>query len=235
MKKVDIIGIGAINFDYIFSSKRTDVINQKKSNMDDGDESFVKEHVFKENFLKVQRHSEFIQTQVGGSALLALKTLKSMCPQLCTAYVGTYGRIPEYAYGKDLPQTVDELENCFSSFIDESAWLFKDVNDITGCSLVNLHKRHRQFINIVPGSNSGLLSNIKTKGEEEFIKFLASAKWIHMTSLKEVFQFISIIDYIKKAKDLNSNLKVSIDPGFDYTKRHWKSLKKFYPLQILFF
>ena len=77
--------------------------------------------------------------------------------------------------------------------------------------------------------------NIKTKGEEEFIKFLASAKWIHMTSLKEVFQFISIIDYIKKAKDLNSNLKVSIDPGFDYTKRHWKSLKKFYPLQILFF
>lgn len=47
MKKVDIIGIGAINFDYIFSSKRTDVINQKKSNMDDGDESFVKEHVFK--------------------------------------------------------------------------------------------------------------------------------------------------------------------------------------------
>ena len=35
---------------------------------------------------------------------------------------------------------------------------------------------------------------------------------------------------IKKAKEQNPSLIVSIDPGYDYTKNHWNTLKKILPI-----
>ncbi len=223
---VDVIGIGAINFDFIFSSSKADDFTGAKNRYDDGEEIFVKEHVFQDELIKVQKHSELIQTQVGGSALLAIRTLKAMCSNLHTSYVGVYGNVPDFAIGKNLPQNNEQLNEFFSSFIDDSTWMFKEEKTFTGCALVKLHKRKRQFINIFTGANDSLSNHIDVNGEARFIDFLAAAKWIHVTSLKSVFQFKNIMYYIKQAKILNPHLKVSIDPGYDYTKNHWKTLKE---------
>ena len=95
-----------------------------------------------------------------------------------------------------------------------------------GSAIVRLCRRQRQFINIYTGANDSLLNFIQTKGINEFISFLSSAKWIHITSLKDAYQFQCITEYVKSAKNLNPNLKVSIDPGHDYTKHHLKTVKK---------
>lgn len=229
-KALDVIGIGAINFDFIFSGKKADVNDKKKSDFDDGEENFVENHIFKENLSKIEKHSELIQSQVGGSAMLAIRTLKSMCPQLQTAYVGAYGNIPEYSKGKNFPNTEDSLKKFFSLFIDDATWLFNDNENTVGCALVKLYRRQRQFINILTGANNSLLNCIQKKGEYEFINFLSSAKWIHITSLKDTSQFISIMEYVHQAKIKNPHLKISFDPGYDYTKNHWTTLKKFLPL-----
>ncbi len=229
MANIDIIGIGAINLDLIFSSKKSD-IRDKKASFDNGEESFVKKHVFDERELNTKSYSEFLQAQVGGSALLAVRTVKSMCSQLTTAYVGVYGNIPSSIKKTDLPQTPEELKETLDSFIDDDSWLFFDEKQDTGCALVKMHKNQRQFINILPGANNSLYSNITEKGVESFIAFLASAKWIHMTSLKDVFQFKQIANCVKEAKAKNPSLTVSIDPGYDYTKNHWKTLKEILPI-----
>lgn len=228
-KRIDVIGIGAINFDFIFSSKHSD-INVKGKRIDDGEEIFVKEHVFKDHLLRVEHDSELSQTQIGGSALLAIKTIKDMCSNLRTAYVGVCGNIPENAKKYDFPKTEEDLDSHISSFVDDTSWLFTQTDDTVGCSLVKLYKQQRQFINIYTGANNSLLNKIQEKGEKEFVAFLASAKWIHMTSLKDVYQFKCIADLVNKAKLVNPQLKVSIDPGYDYTKSHWKTLKTILPI-----
>ncbi len=53
-KKVDVIGIGAINFDFIFSSRTSDLKNTK-NNLDDGEESFVPKQTFQNNLFKMQQ------------------------------------------------------------------------------------------------------------------------------------------------------------------------------------
>lgn len=228
-KNVDVIGIGAINFDFIFSSRTSDLKNIKHS-LDDGDESFVPKQTFQNNLFKMQQYSNLLQTQVGGSALLALKTIKSMCSHLQVAYAATYGYIPECAQGNDFPTTQEELEKYLADFIDDTSWLFKENTDTTGCALVKLHKKQRQFINVYSGANDSLLHNIQQKGEEEFIRFLSSAKWIHMTSLHDVYQFKSLTDYVRMAKERNPLLKVSLDPGSDYTKHQWNIIKTVLPI-----
>lgn len=82
---------------------------------------------------------------------------------------------------------------------------------------MKLYRRQRQFISILTGANNSLLNCIQKKGEYEFINFLASAKWIHITSLKDTSQFISIIEYVHQAQIINPHLKISFDPGYDYT------------------
>ena len=228
-ERVDVIGIGAINFDFVFSSNHSD-INTRDKKIDDGEEIFVKEHVFNDHLLQVERDTELSQTQIGGSALLAIKTIKSMCSNLRTAYVGVCGSIPEYSKKYDFPKKQEELESYINSFIDDTSWLFTQTDNIIGCSLVKLYKQQRQFINIYTGANNSLLNKIQEKGKEEFVNFLASAKWIHMTSLKDVYQFKCIADLVNKAKKINPQLKVSIDPGYDYTKNHWKTLKTILPI-----
>ncbi len=227
--KIDIIGIGAINFDYIFSSHRADT--KSLQGIDDGEETFVEKHEFERNLHMMQeRVNSTFQTQIGGSALLAIRTVKGMCPHLNTAYVGVYGNITKFMPESDLPKNSNEMKKCLSEFVDEMSWVFEDNTDELGCALVKLKNKKRQHINVYPGANNNLLKYIKNKGTQEFIGFLASAKWIHMTSLADVNQFVQIADYVHQAKKINPCLTVSIDPGFDYTKRHWNTLKTIFQI-----
>ena len=229
MKKVDVIGIGAINIDYIFAGTQSDNKEDKKK-LDDGEEIFVKEHVFREHFEKVRMNSKLVNIEVGGSSLLAIRTLKSMCSQLTTAYVGVYGRLPRFMEDTRVPESPNHLRESLKEYVDEDSWLFYDENSDTGSAIVKLYKRKRQFINILPGANNQLKERIERAGKDQFVSFLSSAKWIHMTSLRDVHQFVVISEYVKEAKAKNPSLIVSLDPGYDYTKNHWKTLKSILPM-----
>lgn len=48
-------------------------------------------------------------------------------------------------------------------------------------------------------------------------EYLAQARWIHLSSLSDFDQFEAIMQSVIQAKHLNPAMKVSMDPGFEYT------------------
>ena len=225
MRRVDVIGIGAINFDLIFSSLRNNS-KTSQSAFDDGEERFVDKNTFDETLKRIQKASKDpVYAQVGGSALLAIRTVKSMCSQLRTAYVGVIGNSPNYCKGYNLPKSPDETLEQLADYIDDRSWLFVDKNEDVGMSIVNMKNKKRQFINVLPGANDTMKRHIENK-RYEFIKFVSQAKWVHITSLHDTRLFIYMCALVAAAKRKNPMLMISIDPGFDYTKNHWDALKQ---------
>lgn len=225
IKENDVICIGAINFDYIFSNQKIELSKKRKS-IDDGEEAFVDTKTFDDLLTETKKHSKDYFISVGGSALLTLKAVKEMCSSLKTAYVGVYGNIPSDSENKTAIHKVDDLQKHLKKFVDDDTWLFYEKNSKSGRAVVNQFKKKREFIKIDPGVNNNLYDYINKNGEDEFVSFLSSAKWIHITSLPNIEHFLDICNLIERAKEINRQLKVSIDPGYEYTKSHWTELKE---------
>ncbi len=229
--KVDLICIGAINFDHVFSCKKSEIIH--KSKIDDGEETFVSSDEFQSIYDNIKSHSHEPTIDMGGSALLALKAVKNMASNINTAYVGVYGKIPKTVKKNTHFSKPSEIKNEISKFADNTDWLFESSLN-TGCAIVNQHNKKRQFIRISTGANVRLLKKINSKIKTDsagnnnlnsFVSFLQSAKWIHITSLPNINDFLDIMQYIGLAKENNRHLIVSMDPGYKYTKSEWEKLE----------
>lgn len=231
-----LIGIGAINFDFIFSNNTSDS-NGSKDTYDDGEESFISQINFKNEFNKAKSFvKNSVKTQIGGSSLLAIKTAKNMCSNVRTAYVGVYGKTPvQQVKDTTLPADNQTLRKELSTFIDDMTWVFEEPSVETGMALVKQHKHRRHHIDILPGANDLLLNKIQQSGESHFIDFLSSANWIHISSLSNIEQFKTICDYLEQAKTKNPFLTISVDPGFAYTKNHIDVLQKIFPISDFVF
>jgi sugar/nucleoside kinase (ribokinase family) len=222
MNHVDVIGIGAINYDYIIKcdSKREQVGFR---DIEAGQEELNVPAERLENLISAQVFRESIYSaQIGGSAYLAVKTISSMSAKLSTAFVGIYAP----------PQRVDQqagLRATDSEFrhLHDQSWLFQ-VEGTPGRALIKLYQGKRLSIDINPGVNDRLIEEIYKREQNgcvgSFTNYLASAKWIHLSSLSKFEQFCFLIERIKQAKLQNPYLKLSIDPGYKYTKDYTQQL-----------
>lgn len=230
MKYVDVIGIGAINYDYMFHCKKTDSRNPTP---DGGREDQGRtENEVEAQILELYRSGKEPITQIGGSAFLAIKAIKAIDNSLSVSYVGVCGQFNNFdkRYGTNL-NINNELNN-----IDNKEWLFF-TNDQTpedkryiGKSVVRLHHHIREDIKISAGANNLIVDLIKNKEIEEetsFCDFLAQAKWIHISSLTKFEQFEEIMFYVIKAKEKNRFLKISIDPGYKFTDEYRDRLQQY--------
>ncbi|MEM1003541.1 MAG: carbohydrate kinase family protein, partial [Bacteroidota bacterium] len=171
-------------------------------------------------------------TQLGGSALLTIRTIASLKENFKTAYVGCYGNATDI-----------ETKAGFSSdirsefgFIDDRSWLFESKTP-PGRAVIKLRRGKRLSIDIDPGANNDLKEHIEKKNKSDgsssssssFIDFLLNSKWIHLSSLADVNQFEFIMASVLIAKKMNPLIKLSIDPGYEYTKYHRKMLTKYLP------
>lgn len=230
-----LIGIGAINFDFIFSNNKSDS-KENKNTYDDGEERFINFNDFKNEFGKAKSFvKNSFKTQVGGSSLLAIKTAKNMCSNIRTAYVGVYGKTPTQVKDTALPADNKTLRKELSTFVDDMTWVFEDTSEETGMAIVKQYKHRRHHIDILPGANGQLLDKIKQNGEDKFVDFLSSAKWIHLSSLSDINQFKAICDYLEKAKEKNPFLTISVDPGYEYTKKQIEVLQRIFPISDFVF
>ena len=86
---MDIICIGAINYDYMFHCTAEDLrINEIES----GDEKLSNPISEVEDDISELIHKDRpYTTQIGGSAFITLKVIKHILPQLKAAYVGVCG------------------------------------------------------------------------------------------------------------------------------------------------
>ena len=230
MRYVDIIGIGAINFDYMFHCKKTDTNNYVP---DSGREDIGTPDIEVENeIVELYRNGKEPITQIGGSALLALKAIHAVDKSLSISYVGVCGQLSEFdkRYGN-----ISDLKSEFD-FLDNQEWLFY-TNDTTpvekryiGKSVVRLHRHVRDHIKISKGANELIIEAIEekeTRNKVSFVDFLSQARWIHISSLSTFEQFEQIMSYVIKAKEKNRFLKISIDPGFQYTNEKKFELQKY--------
>lgn len=232
MEYVDVIGIGAINYDYMFPCKKIDKID---SYPDNGEENIgvpneVVEDEISELYITGKKN---YSTQIGGSALLALKTIKAIDKNISIGFVGVCGQLNNFDihYGKSLSPK-SEL-----SFIDNQEWLFYTNDDTPienkyiGKAAIRLNKSNtRGNINISLGANDLIIKKIKeqeTENKVSFVDYLSQAKWIHISSLSRFEQFEEVLKYAIEAKAKNRFLRISIDPGDKYTKKKRNELQQY--------
>ncbi len=235
MEYVDVIGIGAINYDYMFPCKK---IENRNVNPDNGKERLKRPKLqVEEEIMELYKTSNRqYSTQIGGSALLALKTINAIDNNLSIGFIGVCGQTEKFdnIYGKSL-DPISEL-----SFINNQEWLFytdqntpSDKRHINRAAVKLGKDNTRGDINISDGANDLIINFIKHK-EEKFnislIDYLIQARWIHISSLSSFEDFEIIMEYVKKAKEVNRFLKISIDPGSQYTEDNRDDLKKYFEI-----
>lgn len=232
IKFIDVIGIGAINYDYMFPCKKT---FSNDPTPDNGEENIgvPNETVEEEINELLSTGKRYYSTQIGGSALLALKAIHAIDKSLSIGFVGVCGQTSEFdkRHGKNL-NLRSEL-----SFINNQDWLF--YTDETapidkryiGKAAVKLNKSNtRGGIDISIGANDLILDLITEKeqdGEDRLAVYLSHARWIHISSLSRFEQFERIMEYVIEAKEKNPLLKISLDPGDQYTKYKKVELQKY--------
>ena len=238
----DVIGIGAINYDFMFKLKRSDGTNRKQPGPGPGSGqeglNYSLEDVMNRilNFKRIE-NLEY-SSRLGGAAFNALKAIyeRRPCdkfPKL--AYVGTTGvmskeLLNEFDRDVDFNRRIEKESRIF----DIQDWIFH-TDEISGLGCFELDEGYR-IGRVGEGANKHLISEIEKKlttlGVEKnaFIKFLSKAKWIHISSLCDFTQFEKFVDAIEHAKILNPLLKVSFDPGSDYMRKRLSHLGKIFYL-----
>jgi sugar/nucleoside kinase (ribokinase family) len=225
MQSIDVIGIGALNFDYICKCQQTRGErpgNLPESGIEDIDHDPEELSPEIDGFLAADRN---YRMRFGGSAYLTLKTIGSLGLGLRTGFIGVVGT----------PGDIERRCGVTPSFLDSEfchfhsrEWLFSSET-LPGRALVLTHDGERQSIRIAPGANDLLLSTIEKQETDSGVRleaYLASAKWIHVTSLRDRAQFERIVERLRVAKSMNPYLRASIDPGSWYTRKYSEWLAK---------
>ena len=162
-------------------------------------------------------------TQIGGSAFITLKVAKHILPNLQVAYVGVCGTPSPFDLRFGKTNDIDaELAH-----LDNRDWLFTTrerfddpYSKAIAKSIVRLYNHTRNCIKIAPCANNTLLDRIheqEARTGTTLAEYLAQARWIHLSSLSDFDQFEAIMQSVIQAKHLNPAMKVSMDPGFEYT------------------
>ncbi len=228
MAGLDVICIGAVNYDYMFHCTSFDLNVEDKEGSEDLNDGLADvERDVHELAMKGREYT----TQIGGSAFITLKVIKHILRDLKVAYVGSCGMPNAFdlRYGKtnNLDAELAHLDNREWFFTPEDRFL-DPYDKAIAKSVVRIYNHSRNCIKIAPCANNKLLERIQEKEEqtgESFAAYLAQARWVHLSSLSDFDQFEAIVQYVIEAKKLNPELKVSMDPGFEYTSKRRDRMK----------
>lgn len=226
-KKLDVICLGAINYDYMFHCTADDLNIADQ----DGDENLgntiaeVEEDI--DELLEKRRE---YSTQIGGSAFITLKVTKHIKPDLRVAYVGVCGTPNSF----DLRHGKSNNIEAELAHLDDREWLFttkerfdEPNNRAVGKSVVRLYNHTRNCIKITACANNTIRERIEEKEATggNFAEYLSQARWIHLSSLSDFNQFEANMLDVIKAKGMNPSMKISLDPGFEFTSKWQARLK----------
>lgn len=226
-EKLDVICLGAINYDYMFHCTAEDL----KAEDQDGDENLGNTVAEVEADIEelIDKKREYT-TQIGGSAFITLKVTKYIKPELKVAYVGVCGE----PNGFDLRYGKSNHIEAELGHLDNREWLFTtkerfdEPNErAVGKSVVRLYNHTRNCIRITACANNTIRERIEEKKAAggDFSAYLAQARWIHLSSLSDFHQFEANMLDVIRAKEINPQIRVSLDPGFEFTSKWRERLK----------
>jgi len=198
---MDIIGIGALNLDFIYEVEDISYVKVPGLDMEEGKEIIAHEEDFFTLKDKLNRFGTLKKVSPGGSASNTCHMLGLMGFRV--GVVGILGEDREGAFY--LKQLVCE---------DTRGIIRKGKTGIA--YIINANTRDRSIV-VFPNSNSDIdMASVD-------MELLSRARWVHMSSFVSDTALAMQVD-IKKI--LSGNVKVSVDPGELYARLG----KKVYPL-----
>lgn len=204
----DIIGMGALNVDYIASATglsdyAAEQVAESTSRFEWNNEGQAAGDYI--DGVMNQLGAESLTAALGGSAWNTLFTLAAMETDVRLGYVGVLGR--EEAVGLSFAGQMDRLR------IDRSH-VFERRGERCGMCLSFIDDGERVLLT-EPGANRemGLLLQ---ENFDDVVTYLAAAKLVHVTSFLDDVTPEVVADLLEEATRRNHRLVVSIDPGHDW-------------------
>ncbi|WP_242644956.1 PfkB family carbohydrate kinase [Streptomyces laculatispora] len=217
---LDVVGIGALNLDYITHSERdrgsergkdterpTPLVERIAGLLDTGrpapewgTESAVDEATVYAALEAVNAAS--LQTSLGGSAYNAVHTLAQLQLDLRLGYVGVAGRVP--GPGLSAVQQMEALG------VDHS-FVFRDDEHLCGVCFSFTEDGERTLLTHA-GANAAMADHLE-RSFDELVAYLSDARVIHVTSFlddRTPAQLLALLTAVKRA---SPHTLISVDPG----------------------
>jgi hypothetical protein len=235
----DVVGIGALNYDFMFY--RDGLVSTTDTEPGAGIERLKGSYdIITSKVIGSKNRGFKCDVRLGGAAFNTIKKLKDLrgnrsVPRL--SYVGVSGVIPKeiratFASHKDYNVSFDIPSEY--SFLDVKDWLV-ETKASSGLGYFEIRNGHRTG-DIGQGINKELIPELVknmsaySPDRNALAEFLSRAKWIHISSLVEINQFLEFVYLLEKVKEFNSALKVSFDPGSEYMFEHVDKLGEMFCL-----
>lgn len=204
----DIIGLGALNVDYIAGASRLserahERVTESTARFEWNREGPADEQTISMAIRNLGAAS--LSFSLGGSAWLSIFTLAQMQVGVRLGYVGMLGRIE--TPGLSFIEQMEELG------IDHK-WVGRTRAHLCGLCLSYIDDTDRVLLTH-PGANYEMHRHIRDNFEQ-LAGYIASARFVHVTSFLDESTPGQVLDLLNEAKEINSNLQISFDPGFDW-------------------
>jgi len=223
----EIIGFGALNVDYIASASRlsqrlADRVTESTARFEWNKEGPVDQQTITRAIENLGAAS--LSYSLGGSAWLTIFALAQMRVGLRLGYVGVVGRVE--APGLSFIGQMDDLK------VDHR-WVGRYLNRPCGLCLSYIDDTDRVMLTH-PGANFEMCHYIQ-QNFDPLAAYLASARYVHVTSFLDEVTPTEVLRVLTRAKELNGDLRISFDPGFDWAEHRTPAVDGILALTDLLF
>lgn len=199
---LDIVGIGAINLDYIASASSAvdgTRVAELPGFFEWGTERAAEERWIGDTLERLG--TDGLHPALGGSSFNVIHALASMGLGLNLGFVGIAGRspVPGISVERHLEEHEIDATHVFPS------------EDNTGICLSLIEEGERTLFTF-PGANTALGGLIEAH-EQELLRYLANAKVVHLTSLLDDHSAEATLRLLTSLRGMQTKTQISFDPG----------------------
>ncbi len=200
----ELIAIGALNDDYYGSfDLRYRLSSSLRADIETRRECLLTDAQIEAELLNIGK-AEFGSPTAGGSSLNTARTVASLGLGIRVGFVGVLGG----PAGSELDAATAELDR-------DPDLLIRRPDLPPGRCLVFRRGSDSRLL-VAPGANVAVTDAFR---QPKLPRYLASARWIHVSSFHNRSSLRTLGEAIDAARGLNPALVLSFDPGDEYTER----------------
>ncbi|MHC1720945.1 MAG: carbohydrate kinase family protein [Clostridiaceae bacterium] len=208
--KVDIIGIGSLNLDYMATAKRInslppDIVDETMKKLEYGAEKIDDLDYIKDVMSNLG--PDTFSIALGGSAFNTIRAMAAIGSGMKTGYMGVACNTE--VKGLNFMETMKRLS------IDSSYTKFCRTQRMGFC--ISINKGGTRSFLCYPGSNNKMADHVE-KNYKAMLKYLKESGMIHITQFADEKTTEILSGLLQDARKENPSVKISCDPGFCWLK-----------------
>ncbi|HTU20756.1 MAG TPA: PfkB family carbohydrate kinase [Gemmataceae bacterium] len=213
-KHRDLLGIGALNVDYIATRERLLRIDPgTRSEFSDRFEHGTERPVDEEeiNLTLAQMGAPAFEIHLGGSSFNAIHALASLRPGLRLGFIGVAGHSGQ--------EGAPSFEDWFANHRVDDRFVSREPESRAGTCISYINEGERSMLTC-PGVNV-LMGQFLSDQFEAVRDYVAHSRMVHITSFFDDVTPGVLARLLQEAKRINPWLRISFDPG-----HHWVAHKR---------